>query len=130
MNDDTKSVSTLLAPHFNLKATMSPTTIEEREYMTHVLYASAVGNLIYAMVCTSPYLSQAVSMISRYMHDPKRNHWKAVKWILRYIKGIIDIDLIFKDVTGEQKRIGYVDSDYAEDFDKRWSTTGYVFTLT
>ena len=43
INDDMKSVSTPLAPHVKLKATMSPTTIEEREYMTHVPYASTVG---------------------------------------------------------------------------------------
>ena len=61
---------------------MSPTTVEEREYMTHVPYASAVGSLMYAIVCTRPDLSQTVSMISRYIHDPGRGHWKAVKWIL------------------------------------------------
>jgi len=70
INGDTKSVSTQLAPHFKLKATMSLTTVEEREYMTRVSYASAIGSLIYAMVCTRPDLSQAVLMISRYMHDP------------------------------------------------------------
>ena len=43
INGDMKSVSTPLAPHVKLKATMSPTTIEEREYMTHVPYASTVG---------------------------------------------------------------------------------------
>jgi len=74
-----KSVSTLLALHFKLKATMSPTTIEKSEYMTHVSYASAVGSLIYAIVCTRPDLSQTVSMVSRYMHDPGRVHWKAMK---------------------------------------------------
>ena len=72
VNNDTKFVSTLLTSHFKLKATMSPITIEEREYMTHVSYASAVGNLMYVMVCTSPDLSQVVSMVSRYMHDPGR----------------------------------------------------------
>jgi len=58
---------------------MSPKTIEEREYMTRVPYASAVGSLMYVMVCTRPDLSQAVSMISRYMHDPEQGHWEAVK---------------------------------------------------
>jgi len=53
---------------------MSPTTIEKREYMTCMSYVSAVGSLMYAMVCTRPDLSQAVSMISRYMHDPRRGH--------------------------------------------------------
>ena len=51
---------------------MSPTIVEEREYTTHIPYASVVGNLIYAMVCMRPDLSQVVSMVSRYMHDPGR----------------------------------------------------------
>jgi len=69
-----KSVSTPLAPHFKLKATKSPTTVEEREYMTHVPYTNAVSILMYVMVCTGPYLSQAISMVSGYMHDLDRGH--------------------------------------------------------
>jgi len=57
INDNTKTVSTPLAPHFKLKATISPTTVEEREHMTHVPDASAVGSLMYAIVCTRPDLS-------------------------------------------------------------------------
>jgi len=91
INNETKSVSTSLVPHFKLKANMSPITVEEHEYITHVPYASAVGSLMYATVCTRPNLSQAVSMVSRYMHNPGRGHWKAVKWILRYIKGTITL---------------------------------------
>ena len=54
-----------------------------------------------------------------------------MKWILRYIKGTIDVGLIFeKDSTGKQDCIGYVDSDYAGDLDKRRSTIGYVFTFS
>ena len=46
IKSDTKSISTSLVPHFKLKTTMSPTTVKEREYMTHVPYASAVGSLM------------------------------------------------------------------------------------
>jgi len=57
---------------------------------------------MYAMVCTRPVLSQAVSMVSRYMHDPDGGYWEAVKWILRYIKGNIYVGLVFKkDITGK-----------------------------
>ena len=50
---------------------------------------------------------------------------------LRYIKGTIDVGLVFEmDSTGKQDCIGYVDSDYAGDLDKRRSTTGYVFTFS
>ena len=68
INGDMKPASTPLAPHFKLKATMSPTIVEKHKYMTRVPFASAVGSLIYAIVCTKPDLSQAVSIISRYMH--------------------------------------------------------------
>jgi len=40
--------------------------------MSHVSYTSIVGSLMYAMVCMRPDLSHAVSMVSRYMHDPDR----------------------------------------------------------
>ena len=70
-------------------------------------------------------------MVSRYTHDYGREHWEAVKWILWYIKGTIDVGLVFKkDVTGKQECIGYIDSDYAGDLDKRRSTAGYVVTLS
>ena len=74
INGDAKSISTLLALHFKLKVTMSPTTVEKCEYITRVLYASAVSSLMYTMVCTRSDLSQAVSMVNRYMHDPGKGH--------------------------------------------------------
>jgi len=74
INDDTKSLRTPLVAHFKLKVTMSPTSIEEREYVTHVPYTSAVATLIYAILCIRPDLSQVISMISRYMHNPDRGH--------------------------------------------------------
>jgi len=86
---------------------------------------------MYTMVCIRPDLLQTVSIISRYMHDPGRGHWEAVKWVLQYIKGIIDVGLVFeKDSTGKQKCVRYVDSDYAGDLNKRQFTMGYVFTLS
>ena len=130
MNEQTKPVSTPLASHFKLSAQLSPSTNTEREYMLQVPYSNAVGSLMYSMVCTRPDISQAVSIVSRYMHNPGKGHWQAVKWILRYIQKTVDVGLLFKqDNTLGKGVIGYVDSDYAGDLDKRRSTTGYVFTL-
>jgi len=74
---------------------MSPKTVDDREYMSHVQYASAVSSLMYALICMRPDLSQAMSMISIYMHDSGRGHWEAVRWILRYIKDTVDVGLVF-----------------------------------
>jgi len=60
---------------------MSPMTFEEREYMTHISYTSAVSILMYAMTRARPDLSKAILMVSRYAHNPVRGHWEVVKWI-------------------------------------------------
>ena len=92
---------------------------------------AALDSLIYAMVCMRHDLSQAISMLRRYLHDLGRGHWEVVKWILHYIKGIIDVDLIFeKDTRSKQECIGYVNSNYTRDFDKCRSIMGYMFTLS
>ena len=79
MNEKSKPVSTPLAPHFKLSASMSLKNDAEWEYMSKVPYASAVGSLMYAMVCTRPDISQVVGVVSRYMHDPGKEHWQAIK---------------------------------------------------
>ena len=82
--------------------------------MSHVLYANAVGGLMYDMVRMRSDLSQAISMVSRHMHDAGKGHWEAVRWILWYIKGTIDVGLVFeKDEHDKQECTGYVDLDYA-----------------
>ena len=116
-----------LAPHFKLSGKESPTTAEEVERMSMVPYASAVGSLMYAMVCTRPDISQAVFVVSRYMANPGKTHWEVVKRILLYLKGTINTGLSFGGGTCQVS--GYVDSDYAGDLDRRRSTTGYVFKI-
>nr|GEY06995.1 retrotransposon protein, putative, Ty1-copia subclass [Tanacetum cinerariifolium] len=85
----TKRVSTLLASHFKISASMSPKNDAERAYMKKVPYVNVVGSLMYAMICTWPNISHVVGMGSRYMHNPGKGHWQAVKWILRSTTGYV-----------------------------------------
>ncbi|KAG8483500.1 hypothetical protein CXB51_022395 [Gossypium anomalum] len=55
----TKLVSTLLVAHFRILSGLSPQSDDEIEYMSHVPYPSAVGSLMYAMICSRPDLSYA-----------------------------------------------------------------------
>ena len=95
--------------------------------MSKVPYASAVGSLMYAMVWTRPDIAHAVGVVSRFMENPGKEHWQAVKWILRYLRGTSSHTLCFKGTDASLQ--GYVDSDMAGDKDTRRSTTGYVFTI-
>uniref|UniRef100_A0A2N9H2E5 CCHC-type domain-containing protein n=1 Tax=Fagus sylvatica TaxID=28930 RepID=A0A2N9H2E5_FAGSY len=125
-----KPVSTPLANHFRLSGSQCPKNEEEIENMSKVPYVSAVGCLMYAMVCTRPDLAHAVSTVSSYMANPGREHWNAVKWIFRYLKGTAEHEILFSKQLGTNLVVGYVDADYAGELDDRRSTTGYVFTLS
>ena len=83
---------------------------------------------MYATVCTRPDLAQSVGVVSKFLQNPGRQHWDAVKWILRYLRGTTGHGIMFGKHE-DTSVVGYVDADYAGDMDSRRSTTGYVFTL-
>jgi hypothetical protein len=72
--ENTKPISTPLVNHFHLSTSQCAKTIEEAEDMSKVPYASAVGCLMYAMVCTRPDLADTVSVVSKYMANPRKQH--------------------------------------------------------
>ncbi|KAH9767149.1 hypothetical protein KPL71_011170 [Citrus sinensis] len=88
-----KPVMTPLASHFKLSNQQCPQTDEEKSEMLKIPYANAVGCMMYAMVLTRPDLAYALSLVSRYMATPGKEHWNAVKWILRYLKGTLGLGL-------------------------------------
>eukprot|EP01018_Ginkgo_biloba_P039992 Gb_09614 [translate_table: standard] len=93
---DAKSVSTPLARHFKLTKEMFPKTQEKIDYMSKVSYSSVVGSLMYAMVCTRLDIAHVVGVMSRFMNNPGKEHWEAVKWILRYLRGTTSQALCFR----------------------------------
>lgn len=125
--DKAKVVSSPLTTNFKLTEKDSPSTKEEIAEMDGVPYASAVGSLMYAMVSTRPDIAFAVGVVSRYLTNPGKKHWEAVKWIMRYLRGTSKLGLTF----GNDKPvlIGYTDSDLAGDKDTLKSTSGYLMTF-
>ena len=73
--------------------------------MEKVPYASVVGSLMYAQVCTRPDIAFVVNALGRYLSNPGLNNWKAVTKVMRYLQGTKDYMLIYKrsdqlEVTG------------------------------
>ncbi|KAH9658981.1 hypothetical protein KPL70_023688 [Citrus sinensis] len=122
--EDSKPVSTPLSTHFQLSKSLEPTTDDDFNYMREIPYSSAVGSIMYAMVCTRPDLAHAIGVISRFMRNPGKGHWNAVKWVLRYLQGSTVTTIMFgKTSEASPEAAGFVDSDYAADKDRRRSIT-------
>ena len=124
--ENSKAVSTPLPGHLKLSKEMCPKKQEEEDKMSKVPYASIVGSLMYAMVCTRPDIAHAMGVVSRYMSHLGIEHWNVVKWILKYLRGKTSKCLHFGGSTTNLQ--GCVDLGLVEDIDTRWSTIGYVFS--
>ena len=83
---------------------------------------------MYAMVCTRTDIAHAVGVVSRFLENPEKEHWEAIKWILRYLRGTTRDCLCFKGSDPILK--GYTNADMAGDLDNRKSTTGYLFIFS
>ncbi|GJZ06969.1 retrovirus-related pol polyprotein from transposon TNT 1-94 [Tanacetum coccineum] len=125
--DKAKVVSSPLTPNFKLTDKDCPSSKKNIEKMDRVPYALAVGSLMYAMVCTRPDLAHAVGVVSRFLSNPGKKHWEAVKWIFRYLRGTSKLGITFGN--GKPMLVGYTDSDLAGNKDNMKSTSGYLMTF-
>ena len=99
----------------------------KRKTRSRIPYASAVGSLMYAMVCTRLDIAYSVGVVSRFLANPGKQHWQEVKWILRYLKGTSHYCLCFGH--DETMLEGFTDVDMAGDMDTKKSNIGYLYTF-
>ncbi|PKI67476.1 hypothetical protein CRG98_012060 [Punica granatum] len=125
---DSKKGSLPMLHGISLSKTQSPSTWEERYRMNRIPYASTIGSIMYAMLCTRSDVSYALSMTSRYQSDPGERHWIAVKKILKYLQRTNEMFLVY---GGEEELIvrGYTGASFQIDKDDSRSQSGYVFCL-
>ena len=100
---DCKPISTPMVPGLHLSKTMNLATPLEREEMEKIPYLSAIGALNYLAICTCPDISYTVGCLAHYSENPGLTHWMAVKHIMQYLKGTMDLKL-----TYTQEKVNYI----------------------
>lgn len=111
-----RSINTPIEQNHKLGAESGDPVDKER-------YQRLVGHLIY-LCHTRPDITYGVSVVSRYMHDPRSDHMDAAYRILRYLKKNPSKGLLFKK-NGHLNVEGYCDADWGSCPDDRRSTSGY-----
>ena len=113
---DSKPTSTPV----DIRSKLLPAT-DHNEPFNQSEYQSAVGSLMYLAVCTRPDIAYAVNILARFNSKPTKEHWTALKRVLRYLKGTT---LLYQQ-KGSDDCIGYSDADLSD----RKSNSGYIFML-
>ena len=125
---DCKPGDTPMAKGDKFSLSQYPKNNFEIQEMQQIPYASAIGSLIYAQVCTHPDIAYIVGMLGRYLSNPRKDHWIAAKRVMRYLQRTKDYMLTYRKLD-QLEIIGYSDSDFAEFRDSMKSTSGYIYLL-
>ncbi|WVZ07431.1 hypothetical protein V8G54_020777 [Vigna mungo] len=105
-------------------------TNEIEESVDETLYKQMIGSLRF--LCNSrPDIMFGVGLLSRFMSRPKKSHMVATKRMLRYVKAIEDLGILFPRTqkAADLKLIGYSDADFDGDEDERKSMSGSTYFL-
>ncbi|CAM8895716.1 unnamed protein product [Rhodiola kirilowii] len=90
-------------------------------------YSRVIGSLMYAMTSTRPDIAFAVGKLSRYTSNPSKDHWRAVHRVLRYLKGTMNLGLVYSEFPSVIE--GYSDASWISNEEDHSSTSGWVFLL-
>jgi hypothetical protein len=93
-----------------------PSEPDVQERMRAIPYASTIGSIMYAMLCTRTDISYALSAMSNYQSNYGEAHWTIVKNILKYLRRTKEAFLVF---GGEEELVvkGYSDASFQTDAD-------------
>ena len=110
------------------KSSLSELDTTDEKAPENTPYWQAIGSLIYLVSGTRPDLAFCVRKLSQYLENPQKNHWTAVKRVLRYLQGTSTHGILYDGRLGTSLT-GYSDSDYAGCTKTRKSTIGYKFLV-
>lgn len=120
---DSKPINIHLPVGTKWSLDMAPKSDFHHEEMFEIPYASVVGSLMYAVVCTKLDIAQVVGVLSRFMSNHSKEHWTYVKRVFRYLRGTSNYCLVYhgaNDIDIMHKSLdiqGFVDLDWAGDLD-------------
>ncbi|BBH02980.1 transposable element gene [Prunus dulcis] len=97
------------------------------EPFSQLKYSQMIGSLLYIANKTRPDIAYAVGRLSRYTHNPSKEHWNALERVFKYLRGTIDYSLCYKGFPNVVE--GYSDANWITDNEEVKSTSGYIFLL-
>lgn len=121
--DESKPVSAPLETSHKL------TEVDPNEEDYKCPYREAIGALNFLATKTRPDILHAVTLLAKFCEHPKQKHWAAIKRVMRYIQGTLEIGLMYTK-SEELEVTAYSDADFAADLQNRRSITGCIVFIS
>jgi len=103
-------------------------SVDERDLVHDTtMYMRIMGSLIHLTI-TRPYLSYVVGVVSQFMQKPRKPHFDAMKFILKYIIHTLQCGIFYEANIYLQVH-GYIDVDWACNVSDKRSFSGFMFSF-
>ncbi|CAL8089136.1 unnamed protein product [Prunus armeniaca] len=121
--------------YFECKPTPTPTPYDpnvhlkknQGEPFSQLKYSQMIGSLLHIANKTRSNIAYVVGRLSKYTHNPSKEHWNALERVFKYLRGTMDYSLCYKGFPNVVE--GYSDANWITDNEEVKSTSGYIFLL-
>ena len=79
----------------------------KNEPKCNVPYREAIGSLLYLATVRRPDISFIVNKLSKYLSNHDSSHWRAVKRVFAYLKGTMNVGILYRICENGFKVVGY-----------------------
>lgn len=102
---------------------------DQKDNNKSIPFREAIGSLLFAARVCRPDIEYAVNYLSQFINSFNRDHWQAVKRVIRYLIGTRNHGIVFGNSGSAYGLKGFTDADYAGCTESRKSRSGFVFLL-
>jgi hypothetical protein len=112
-----------------LSTSMSLDTDERRAEMKAYPYRELIGKLLYLAVATRPGIAYTIGVLCQFVENPSMQHWFAAKRVLQYLKGTVNMKLMYLRRSSPDLFTTYSDADLSGNPNNSWSTSGFAICV-
>lgn len=127
--EESKSITTPFEVNVQLSMEQVLGSKKETIEMGNMPPEATSGSIIYAMIATRPNIVATIRIVGQCMQNPIYTHYKAMRWIMKYLQGTHNYWLQFTRIWENNEVIfmSYYDMNWGVDLKTKKSTTKYVF---
>jgi len=120
---------TPMQENHKLSTSMSPDTPERQAEMKAYPYRELIGKLLYLAIAMCPDIAYTIGVLCHFVENPGMEHWLAGKHVLRYLKGTINMKMVYLWQSSPDLFTTFSNADLSRNPDNSQSTGGFAICI-
>ena len=123
-------VHTPMIENQKLSTSMSPDTPERQAEMKAYPYRELIRKLLYLAIATRPDIAYTIGVLCQFVENPGMEHWRTAKRVLQYLKGTINMKLVYSLQSSPDLFTTFSNADLSRNPDNSCSTGSFAICIS